>query len=95
MEDETIREIQKNTKNTTKKVIVTIIISIIIVFAVFTTYEISTVNNTYYINEKNLQIPIFVYHDIVATEDEVEYEYMQTTVENFKNQIVGLMNLRL
>ena len=56
-------------------------------------YEITTVNNTYYKNEKNLRIPIFVYHNIVNEKSEIEFDYMQTTKETFEKQMVGLIKL--
>lgn len=45
-------------------------------------------NQEYYIYEKNIDIPIFVYHDIV--DKMTGEEFMQTTKENFENQIAGL-----
>ncbi len=84
---------QELKKKTNKKIFLSIILIIIFAIICFIIYEIATVNNTYYINEKNLQIPVFVYHDIVADESEVEDDYMQTTVENFKKQITGLMKI--
>lgn len=84
---------EKNKRKILKKCIIGII-SIILVTAIsFMIYEVCTVNNTYYIGEKNLQIPIFVYHDLVKDESEIEYEYMQTTAETFEKQITGLMKL--
>lgn len=77
----------------TKKIILSVILIIILAISGFTIYEITTVNSTYYIGEKNLQIPILVYHDIVADESKVEYDYMQTTVDTFEKQITGLMKL--
>ena len=79
--------------NKIKKIILIIISIIIIAISTFAIYEIATVHNEYYIGEKNLQIPILVYHDIVDDESEVEYDYMQTTVETFEEQITGLMKL--
>ena len=80
-------------KNNLKRII--LIISLIAVIAIisFIIYEASTVHNTYYIGEKNLQIPIFVYHDLVEDESQIEYDYMQTTIETFEKQITGLMKL--
>ena len=49
----------------TKKIILGIVLAVILAIASFIIYEVATVNNTYYIGEKNLQIPVFVYHDIV------------------------------
>ena len=76
-----------------KKVVLFIILFIAVIIVSFVIYEIATVNNTYYIGEKNLQIPIFVYHDLVPDESQVEYDYMQTTVDIFENQITTLMKL--
>lgn len=76
-----------------RKIILLLIILVVLAIASFTIYQAATVNNTYYIGEKNLQIPVFVYHDIVADESEVEYDYMQTTVEKFEEQMTGLMKL--
>ena len=79
-------------KNNIKKVFIIITLMIIGSFVSFVIYEVSTVNKTYYIGEKNLQIPIFVYHDLVEDESQVEYDYMQTTYETFKKQITGSQN---
>lgn len=94
------KELQKNNNteerkkmSKTKKIIISLIIFIVLAITSFIIYEVATVNNTYYIGEKNLQIPVFVYHDIVADESEVEYDYMQTTVEKFEEQMTGLMKL--
>ena len=76
-----------------KKIVITILIFILLAIVAFVTYEKSTVNNTYYIGEKNLQIPVFVYHDIVGDESQIQYDYMQTTYDTFKKQITGLMKL--
>lgn len=56
-------------------------------------YDRATVSNEYGINDKNLEIPIFVYHDIVDDESEVQFDYMQTTAETFEKQIIGLKNM--
>jgi peptidoglycan/xylan/chitin deacetylase (PgdA/CDA1 family) len=80
-------------KNIKKKIILTLIILVVAACTSFVIYEIATRNNTYYIGEKNLQIPIFVYHNIVKDETEIQYEYMQTTVDIFEKQITGLMKL--
>lgn len=81
-------------KNVNKKYgIIFLLIIIIVALCSFAIYEIATVNNTYYIGEKNLQIPIFVYHNIVKDKSEIEFDYMQTTIETFEKQISGLMKL--
>lgn len=84
---------ENNKKKILKRVIIGITIIILIAIVSFIIYEMATINNTYYIGEKNLQIPIFVYHDIVADESEIEYDYMQTTAETFEKQITGIMKL--
>ena len=76
-----------------KRILLYLLLVVIIVIISFIIYEIATVNNTYYIGEKNLQIPIFVYHNIVEDESQVEYDYMQTTADTFEKQITGLMKL--
>lgn len=84
---------EKIRNNKLKKCIIAIISLILIAIVGFIIYEVATINNTYYIGEKNLQIPIFVYHNIVADESQIEYEYMQTTAETFEKQLTGLMEL--
>ncbi|MGN1326956.1 MAG: polysaccharide deacetylase family protein [Clostridia bacterium] len=88
---DSIKERKKMSK--TKKIVLSLILLVVLAIVSFVIYEIATVDNTYYIGEKNLQIPVFVYHDIVADESEVEYDYMQTTVEKFEEQMTGLMKL--
>ena len=79
-------------KRVTKVII--IIIAVILTFIIgFVAYDRLTIDNKYGINEKNLKIPILVYHDIVENESEVEYDYMQTPKETFEKQITGLMKL--
>lgn len=80
-------------KGRAKKVLLYLLIIVSIAIISFILYEVATVNNTYYIGEKNLQIPIFVYHNIVEEESQIEYDYMQTTVDTFEKQITGLMKL--
>lgn len=82
---------EKNNK--IKKILLGILLILVIAIVSFVIYEVATVNNTYYIGEKSLQIPIFVYHDLVEDESQIEYDYMQTTVDTFENQITGLMKL--
>ena len=79
--------------STVKKVILSVLLVLILAIVSFIIYEVATVNNTYYIGEKNLQIPVFVYHDIVEDESQIEYDYMQTTAKQFEKQITGLMKL--
>lgn len=66
------------------KIIIVIISIIFITITGCTIYEIITRDNKYYINEKKLEIPIFVYHNIVDDESQVYYDYMQTTKEIFE-----------
>lgn len=75
------------------KILISIVVIITLAIIGFISYDRLTINNQYKIGEKNLKIPIFVYHDIVMSEDEVEYDYMQTTFDKFKKQIKGLMDL--
>lgn len=79
-------------ENKSKKIkIITIIISIILISIVsMILYDRITINNEYNIEEKNLRIPVFVYHNIVQDESQVEYDYMQTTKETFEKQMKGL-----
>lgn len=46
---------------------------------------------TYYKNEKNLRIPILLYHEITTKQPERSMAYMKTTKENFEKQISGLL----
>lgn len=91
MENEVIKE--KKKMSLAKKIILGIILAVILAIVSFVIHEVATVNNTYYIGQKNLQIPIFVYHDIVEDKSQIEYDYMQTTAEQFEKQIAGLMKL--
>ena len=75
------------------KIIIFILSILCITITGFTIYEVTTRNNTYYISEKNLEIPIFVYHNIVDNESQVYYDYMQTTKEVFEKQIKGLKDM--
>ena len=76
-----------------KNVLLTSILLIILVliFAVF--YYFFTSKKSYYIGEKNLSIPIYTYHQIVENADDIEIDYMQTTCNNFKKQINGLLKI--
>ena len=71
-------------------------VSLIIVIALSTSviiYDRITINNQYYISEKNLNIPIFVYHDIVSDESQIKFDYMQTSKQTFEEQITGLQKV--
>lgn len=76
-----------------KKLKYYVLSSLILLTTCFVMYNVLTANKTYYKNEKDINIPIFVYHDIVDNEDEIEYDYMQTTDEKFEEQISGLKTL--
>lgn len=84
---------EKKRVSTAKKIILSVLLILILAIISFFIYEIATVNKTYYIGEKNLQIPVFVYHDIVEDESQIEYDYMQTTAKQFEKQITGLIKL--
>ena len=86
-------KLEKKKMSTVKKVILSVLLVLILAIVSFIIYEVATLNNTYYIGEKNLQIPVFVYHDIVEDESQIEYDYMQTTVKQFEKQMTGLMKL--
>lgn len=80
-------------KITIKKVVLGIIISILVLLIVFICYDRVTINNQYIIGQKDINIPIFVYHNIVNDESEIVYDYMQTSKEVFEKQINGLQTL--
>ena len=80
-------------KNNFKRIILIIFLVILISIIGFIIYEVATAHNKYYIGEKNLQIPIFVYHHLVEDESQIEFDYMQTTTKTFEKQITGLMKL--
>ena len=77
-------------KNKVKLTILTIFILLVLIITGLIVNFLNS-NNEYYKNEKDINIPIFVYHSIV---DEMTAEdFMQTTKENFTKQIVGLRNI--
>lgn len=84
---------KRKNKISIKRIALATICIMIASFVCFIIYQYATRNNEYYISEKNIQIPVFVYHDIVKDESEIEYDYMQTTYDTFKNQIDGLMKM--
>ena len=86
-------ENKKNQVSRTTKVLLTVLAIILILIISFITYEVTTVHNKYYIGHKNLQIPIFVYHNLVEDRNNIQFAYMQTTVHKFEKQITGLMKL--
>ncbi len=77
-------------QKTKKKIIIAIILILLIMIITFLSncFIFILSNQEYYIYEKNIDIPIFVYHDIV--DKMTGEEFMQTTKENFENQIAGL-----
>lgn len=77
-------------KHNVKKIVLGIVIAILVLVIGFIAYDRITINNQYYIGEKNLELPIFVYHNIVNDESEIKYDYMQTTKKRFEEQINGL-----
>lgn len=54
-------------------------------------YKVPDKTKTYYKNEKNLRIPILLYHEITEEKPERSLAYMRTTKENFEKQIKGLL----
>ncbi len=80
-------------KNNKSKIIKIILITITCIILAFTIYQVVTYNKTYYINEKNIEIPIFLYHDIIDTKEQIEFDYMQTDKDTFEKQIKGLLKL--
>ena len=74
------------------KIIATVLIIIVLIIGIMFVYDRATIGSQYKINEKNLLIPILIYHDIVESEEQIQYDYMQTTYETFKKQITGLID---
>lgn len=74
-----------------------ILLSILVVFILFTitisAFIVNFIfsNKEYYKNEKNIYIPIFVYHEIVK--EKTAEDFMQTTDVVFRKQITGLLKL--
>lgn len=79
----------KNNKKL-KITLIGIIIIILVSITSFIIYDRITIDNQYYIGEKNLKIPIFVYHNIINDDSEIQYDYMQTKESTFEGQINGL-----
>lgn len=67
-----------------------ILAALLLVFFSIFAYDRLTIGKTYFKQEKNLKIPIFVYHNIVKTQQEIEHDYMQTTAKTFEKQLNGL-----
>lgn len=80
-------------KDNKQRIIISIILIILISIFGIAIYEVTTYNKTYYISEKNIEIPIFLYHDIVEKKEQIVYDYMQTDKETFEKQIKGLLKL--
>lgn len=72
--------------------LITIISIIIISLLGIIVYDRVTVNDEYSVSEQSISIPIFVYHNIVTDESQIEYDYMQTTKKEFEEQIKGLID---
>lgn len=75
------------------KIIISIISILLIIFIAISTFIAVFIlsNKEYYKDEKNINIPIFVYHDVVK--EKTAEDFMQTTDEIFKKQITGLLDL--
>lgn len=54
-------------------------------------YKIVDKTKIYYKNEKNMKIPILLYHEITKEKTERSLAYIRTTKENFEKQIKGLL----
>ena len=93
LKKETSKKEIKVNGNIIKKIILCIAITICVLILALIAYDRIAINNEYYIGEMDLYIPIFVYHDIVNDESEVEFDYMQTTANTFESQINGLKNV--
>lgn len=74
------------------KTVISAILIVLLVSIISIGYDKATENNEYTIDQKNLKIPIFLYHQIVEDESEIQYDYMQTTKDTFEKQIIGLEN---
>ena len=79
-------------RKTILKTLILIILIIFFISIIVIGYNKVAENNQYNIYEKNLEIPIFLYHHIVENKSEIEYDYMQTTKDTFEKQIIGLKN---
>ena len=49
------------------KIIATVLIIIVLIISIMFVCDRATIDNQYKINEKNLLIPILIYHDIVES----------------------------
>lgn len=79
-----------NNKKKLKRALIGIIIILLALIISFVIYDRITINHQYYMGEKNLEIPIFVYHNIIDDDLEIQYDYMQTKESTFEEQINGL-----
>lgn len=77
-------------KKKLKSAFIGIIIITLVLTISFVIYDRITINNQYYIGEKKLEIPIFVYHNIINDDSKIEYDYMQTKESTFEAQLNGL-----
>ena len=84
---------EKTTKTKKRKLIIVLMIVLIVIVILCIICEFMTHEKTYYRDEKKLKIPIFVYHNIVDNESQIECDYMQTTKETFEKQMTGIMKL--
>ena len=89
------RKKKKGKRMSKKKKIVIGIVSVILVLVLLVAGLVIDFlmpsNKLYYKNDKEILIPVFVYHDIV---EEIEGpEYMQTEKDNFIEQIEGLQKI--
>ncbi|MBQ3409071.1 MAG: polysaccharide deacetylase family protein [Clostridia bacterium] len=80
-------------KTLVKRIVLTVVVLFVGIIISMIIYDRATINKEYGIYEKNIQIPVFVYHDIVNEESEIKFDYMQTTEETFEKQILGLKNM--
>lgn len=55
-------------------------------------YQQQSSTDTFYKNEKNIKIPILIYHEIPIEKPSRDLFYMQTTVKRFEEQIRGLLD---
>lgn len=76
-----------------KKIFGVILIILLILLIVFVAFVKLTGYGKCYRKDAKINIPIFIYHDLVENESDVKVNYMQTTYSKFKEQILGLMKL--
>lgn len=76
-----------------KKILLTISTVLVLLFTIILIFVLNFAlsNKEYYKHEKNISIPIFVYHEIVK--QKTAEDFMQTTDTVFKKQICGLLKL--